>query len=472
MGFPKFSVVIPAYNQAQYLPNTINSILNQTYNNFEIIVVNDASPDNTNEVIQQFTDPRVNLLIHEKNKGLPGARNTGMRAATGEYIALLDADDYFHPQKLEVHAAYLEQHPEIAVTYNSRFDLNYSDTTIRELFRPPLTVGLMDFIHGFPFAPSDMVIRKSVAEQFGYFDETYIHGGEDLEYPCRLALMGCQFASVDRALNYRRHHSGRYRKNLPGRLDDVKNALAMVWSHPNCPEEIRQLGETPIAEHYMALIYHAFIQDLTNLGQEYTHNLVNANPAVLMGNPCPLVDFFVIGSASDESCDHASILQKLFSQFPPLPVDITDQLNVGIGKGYLIKGVRAVIWEREQAAVSHFNKAAEIRAKFSKPHLGKIAKHLVDYEVEMGDEALQATLTRLLPYLKQHCSPGHLRWFLGNLAVNRGFENFRHQQYQRVAGNVWNAILNEPKYMFNRGILSMLVRSLLKKNTESKYAHT
>jgi len=108
---------------------------------------------------------------------------------------------------------------------------------------------------------------------------------------------------------------------------------------------------------------------------------------------------------------------------------------------------------------------------FLKPHLGKIAKHLLDYEVEMGDEALQATLTRLLPYLKQHCSPTQLRWFLGNLAVNRGFENFRHQQYQRVAGNVWNAILNEPKYMFNRGILSILVRSLLKNKVKKICAY-
>ena len=93
---PLITVVIPAYNQANYLAAAIQSVLAQSYPNWELLVVNDASPDATNQIVGQFSDPRVRLLIHEQNRGLPAARNTGMRAAQGDIIALLDADDRFH----------------------------------------------------------------------------------------------------------------------------------------------------------------------------------------------------------------------------------------------------------------------------------------------------------------------------------------------------------------------------------------
>src|SRR4051812_26242675 len=149
MNSPKVSVVIPAYKQAEYLGHTIQSVLAQTYPNFEVIVVNDASPDNTTEVVKQFDDPRLKYIIHEKNQMLPAARNTGMRAATGEIIALLDADDLFHPEKLETHVAYLAQHPEIGVTYNAHFDMDAQEKLLN-LWRPPTEVSLADFVLGFP----------------------------------------------------------------------------------------------------------------------------------------------------------------------------------------------------------------------------------------------------------------------------------------------------------------------------------
>src|SRR5512145_2950370 len=123
MQSPLVSVVIPSYNQAEFLADAIQSVLHQTYQNFEIIVVNDASPDNTDEVMKQFTDPRIKYIVHEKNQRLPATRNTGMNASQGEIIALLDADDLFHPEKLEAHVNFLKEHPEVGVSYNARFDL-------------------------------------------------------------------------------------------------------------------------------------------------------------------------------------------------------------------------------------------------------------------------------------------------------------------------------------------------------------
>ncbi len=191
-----FSIVIPAYNNAQYLPDAIDSVLGQTHPNFELLVVDDASPDHAEQVIKSYADPRVRYIKHEVNKGLSAARNTGISNAAGDYIALLDGDDYFHPDKLRAHAAFLEKNPDIDVTYNARFELNHSAKTIRELWRPPMSVSLGDLVAGFPFGPSDMLVKRDLALRIKMFDEYYVYVGEDLDFNCRLALAGAKFASV------------------------------------------------------------------------------------------------------------------------------------------------------------------------------------------------------------------------------------------------------------------------------------
>lgn len=96
------SVIIPAYNTEQYISKAILSALNQTLRNIEVIVVDDCSTDNTVEVVQSFNDPRLKLLLNKENLGAGGARNRAIESAQGEWIAVLDSDDWYAPQRLEV----------------------------------------------------------------------------------------------------------------------------------------------------------------------------------------------------------------------------------------------------------------------------------------------------------------------------------------------------------------------------------
>ncbi len=98
----KVSVVIPSYNSSSYILNAIQSVLNQTYDNLEVIVADDASTDDTREVVQNIGDPRVKLIERRVNGGAAAARNSAIRSATGRYIAFLDSDDYWLPNKLSV----------------------------------------------------------------------------------------------------------------------------------------------------------------------------------------------------------------------------------------------------------------------------------------------------------------------------------------------------------------------------------
>ncbi|MEL6912272.1 MAG: glycosyltransferase family A protein, partial [Cyanobacteria bacterium J06598_4] len=111
---PKVSVVIAAYNLMAYLPETIANVLQQTFTDFEVIVVNDGSTDHTAQWVSQVEDPRVRLISQE-NMGLSGACNTGVINATGEYITFLDADDLWEKTKLAQQVEILDNYPEVSV---------------------------------------------------------------------------------------------------------------------------------------------------------------------------------------------------------------------------------------------------------------------------------------------------------------------------------------------------------------------
>jgi len=99
---PLITVITPTYNRANLLPRAIKSVLDQTYQNFELIIVDDGSTDNTEEVVRTFFDERIKYFKHKKNKGVLGARNTGFKLAKGKYIAFLDDDDELFPEALEI----------------------------------------------------------------------------------------------------------------------------------------------------------------------------------------------------------------------------------------------------------------------------------------------------------------------------------------------------------------------------------
>jgi glycosyltransferase involved in cell wall biosynthesis len=458
MHSPLVSVVIPAYNQAEFLAETLQSVLNQTYHNFEIIVVNDASTDNTDDVMAQFTDPRVTYIVHEKNQRLSAARNTGMNTSKGEIIFLLDADDLFHPEKLQAHVEFLERHPKVGVSYNARFELNHSADTVREMWRPPLSVGLKDLVLSFPFSPSDTVVRREWAFKIGLFDPD-VRTAEDTDFPCRLALAGCQFAGIDRALNYRRYHSGRGRKNLPGRIDDVRQVQAAVFADPRCPPEVRAMGRMAIKHHLIVIVFLALIQNETELAHKYIRELVELDRSVIEGNPCELVEFMLSECIADEKVDHEALLKQVFAQFPPELVGLSAQYDWSVARGYLWKGIRAILWDREEAGRAHFSRAIELGAIVDESLMQLTTYHLLGYETEFGTEAVARILSKLTPHINLISKDGGHK-LVGSYMVNRAFEMYRTGRYGNVPSMVWRAWKNDPVYLANRGVLSIFLRSL------------
>jgi glycosyltransferase involved in cell wall biosynthesis len=111
---PRVSVVIPLYNREAYIGESIESVLEQTFTDFEVLVIDDGSTDRSGDVVRTYRDPRVRLLCHERNQGIPRTRNTGIDAARGAYLAFLDSDDIAYPTRLAKQVAFLDDHPDHA----------------------------------------------------------------------------------------------------------------------------------------------------------------------------------------------------------------------------------------------------------------------------------------------------------------------------------------------------------------------
>lgn len=109
-GKSKISIITPVFNDEGFIEQTIECVLNQTYSNFELIIIDDCSPDNSMDIVQTFKDERIRIIHNQKNEGAAYSRNVGIAAATGDYIAFLDGDDLWEPDKLEKQLSFMLEH--------------------------------------------------------------------------------------------------------------------------------------------------------------------------------------------------------------------------------------------------------------------------------------------------------------------------------------------------------------------------
>jgi glycosyltransferase involved in cell wall biosynthesis len=205
---PKVSVIIPAYNVDRYLAAALESLISQTENDFEALIVDDGSTDRTAAIAADFvTRDRRFKLLQKPNGGLSSARNFGIKQAVGEYIALLDGDDVYLPSKLAAHIATLEAHPEVGLAYGASQAMrdDGQPTWLKISGQPidpdPLTALMCKnfIIHG-----SNAVLRRQVFDQVGLFDET-LASVEDLDLWLRIASHGqWQFHRDRQVLSYYR----------------------------------------------------------------------------------------------------------------------------------------------------------------------------------------------------------------------------------------------------------------------------
>lgn len=214
---PQVSVILPTYNRAHLIKRPIKSVLNQQFSDLELIIVDDGSRDDTATVVNEFADSRISYIEHETNKGSSAARNTGINAATGEYIAFLDSDDEWHPTKLSKQIRYLDNLPEewVAVYCDTQVVRQGQCADLRRVLNKIVPGGkanriqpeggeeLIPRLLAIEFDPaggSTLVVESDTINELNGFDESF-RRHTDWEFLIRLLRIG-KLAAVDEPLVY------------------------------------------------------------------------------------------------------------------------------------------------------------------------------------------------------------------------------------------------------------------------------
>lgn len=254
----KVSVIVPVYGVEKYIAETVRSLLEQTYQNFEILLIDDTSPDRSIEICQQFSDPRIKI-IHQQNRGLAGARNTGIRHAEGDYIAFLDGDDLWLPEKLAKHIEHLENSSEIGVSFSRSALIDSAGNSLNTYLMPKLKdITVEDLFRSNPIGNgSAAVIRREVLEEIRFQDNFYgtvedfyfddrFRRSEDIECWLRIAIQtSWKIEGIPEALTLYRVNAEGLSASLLKQLESWEQVLEKVRSY--APDLIAKWGDLGIA---------------------------------------------------------------------------------------------------------------------------------------------------------------------------------------------------------------------------------
>lgn len=256
---PLVSIILPTYNRAHLLPKAIESVLGQTYQNWELLIWNDGSTDETDILLRSFNDPRIKCFTHE-NRGKSFALNRCLEIAQGDLIAFLDDDDQWLPRKLEIQVEAMSRWQEIDLVFGNFININVEDQTEEIAFNQAseglakldlqeidknwwlINQGFLEGITRSNFIAFDSVMmRRMTIEKIGLFNEN-LKASEDFEYWWRLGLAGLKVAFTDEIVMNRVKYPG----SLSGR--SLNSALNRLITLDACKELAIAEGRSELAD--------------------------------------------------------------------------------------------------------------------------------------------------------------------------------------------------------------------------------
>ena len=261
---PKVSVIVPAYNVARFIDGAIDSVLTQSFTDFELLIVNDGSTDDTLERCQRYLDPRIRI-VDQKNRGLAGARNSGIREARGDYLAFLDADDLWRSDKLERHVVHLDRRPDVGVSF-SVSEFMAEDGELLSMYQSPKLdcIDAGDILCRNPVGNgSAPVIRREVFDAIRSVDDRYgtpepvffdpdFRQSEDIECWVRIAATTrWRFAGLAEPLTLYRLNGGGLSASVDRQLESWEAFIAKASVY--APELVRRFGSRARAYQYRYL---------------------------------------------------------------------------------------------------------------------------------------------------------------------------------------------------------------------------
>jgi glycosyltransferase involved in cell wall biosynthesis len=243
---PLVSIVIPSYQAEKYISATIESVLRQSYGHFELIIVDDGCTDQTLDIVNQYSDPRIRVISQE-NKGLSAARNSGISAAKGEYIAFLDADDIWFPNKLEADINTVNRYQDpVCIVFSGHYcvDDNFTLLNIPKCQTQPDTTYNTLLRNG-TVLPSSLCIHKKILAEVGGFPVSNKAFFEDRAFYIRLCDKFPSYPTGQRLVLYRQSMEGLALKPLLNYETalQVEQKTVEFYKTYTAPEQFKELQD-------------------------------------------------------------------------------------------------------------------------------------------------------------------------------------------------------------------------------------
>jgi glycosyltransferase involved in cell wall biosynthesis len=286
------SVVIPAYNLEKFILPAIRSALSQEVESMEVIVIDDGSTDSTAEVVTAIRDDRLRL-IQQANRGLAGARNTGIRHARGKYIAFLDADDVWFPHKIRKQLKLMESDASLGYTYTYSAYINERGERSGQLWitsvREP---SYMDFIKRNHVLASSVMARKDCVLQAGLFNEN-LRACEDQELFVRILYKTKYKARLlPEVLTGYRVRAGSLTLNFEHQIDNAYKAMEIFAGY--IPEFTPSLKKRSLAEAYRIASRKALSEGQLQVAAQLMRGCMQLYPTIVLKDPRAFVTFLLV----------------------------------------------------------------------------------------------------------------------------------------------------------------------------------
>jgi len=239
-NLPSVSIIMPIYNSSKWISDSIKSVVNQSFDNWELIIVNDGSTDNSVEIIQQYLNDKRIKLFHQKNLGPANARNIGISNCNGEFLAFLDSDDIWLHEKLQIQLQFFESNPHIGLVY-SNYNLFYDN--------PKLTFPLKqsNWFHTWPdnhrllvydfIGILTVVVRTSIIKELGGFNEN-LFGTEDWDLWIKVAQFN-KISKIEKVTASYRVHPDGLSQTAHNHFNQLKKVYDLHVFKKNVPKHIQ-----------------------------------------------------------------------------------------------------------------------------------------------------------------------------------------------------------------------------------------
>lgn len=281
------SVIIPTYNRAEYLQLAISSVLNQSFRDFEIIVVDDASTDNTAKVAQVYGN-KIKYIRHKDNLERGVARNTGIKNASGDMVAFLDSDDMWESRHLEVCLNAFKYFPAAGVAYSGSYLIDSRGFILGKLvFNPSHGYVLRKMVANYSFGgcnASSCLVKKEIFKQSGYFNEDRkLSGSEDWEMWARLAAI-TQFISSNKYTAKVRFHEGKSSINAEKMAKSMQLALNLIYQNSAIGPNLASVKNKAFSSLYCAIAINFYSAGKMRISRTYIYNSLKTYPLILVSN--------------------------------------------------------------------------------------------------------------------------------------------------------------------------------------------